>query len=77
MFRLNVSVGRRAFDAVLGEGWADRVVDPTALDVLMPHPVYAPQGWVCILNPSEGSRATVEGLLSAAYDREITKRRGT
>lgn len=76
VFRLNVSVGRRAFDAVLGESWADQAVDPTALDVLIPHPVYAAQGWVSILNPSEGSRATVELLLSAAYDRAVARHRG-
>jgi uncharacterized protein DUF6194 len=74
VFRLNVSVGRRAFDAVLGEGWRNRVFDPAALDVLMPHPVYAAQGWVSILNPSEGSRPTVERLLSAAYDRAVARR---
>lgn len=78
VFRLNAAVGRRAFDVVLGEGWAERDVDPAALDVLMPHPVYAPQGWVSILNPSEGSRATVEKLLVDAYDRAVAQdqRRG-
>lgn len=73
VFRLNVSVGRRAFSAVLGEDWRGRVVDPTALDVLIPHPVYAAQGWVSILNPSEDSRAMVEQLLSNGYDRAVAQ----
>lgn len=73
VFRLNVAVGRRAFAAVLGEGWADRDVDPTALDVLMPHPVYATQGWVSVLNPSDPD--TVERLLTDAYDREVARHR--
>jgi len=73
VFRLNVSVGRGAFDDVLGAGWEDRTFDPSALDVVMPHPVYAQQGWLCILNPSDSSRATVEGLITDAYDRAAAK----
>lgn len=73
MYRLNTSVGRRAFPALLDEGWAERVVDPTALDVLIPHPVYAAQGWVSILSPSEGSRVLVEQMLSDAYERAVAQ----
>lgn len=75
VFRLNVAVGRRRFEEVLGPGWADRPVDPTALDVLMPHPVYAAQGWVSILNPSDASRSMVECLLTAAHDRAVAQHR--
>ena len=46
VFRLNVSVGRDEVPA------ADDV-DYTALNVLLPHPTYATQGWVAILNPSD------------------------
>jgi len=46
VFRLNASVGRN--DVPEADG-----VDYTALDVLLPHPTYATQGWVCILNPSD------------------------
>ena len=73
VFRLNVSLGRHAFDTVLGPGWADRAYDPTAFDVVMPHPVYATQGWLCVLNPSDGSRATVEGLITGAHDRAVAQ----
>ena len=42
--------------------------DYTAEDQLMPHPVYAAQRWICVVNPS---RATfdekVKPLLNEAY----------
>src|SRR5262245_32222224 len=71
VFRLNVSVGRRAFDTVLGPDWQQRTYDSAALDVVMPHPVYAAQGWVSILNPSH--RATVERLIPDAYARAVNR----
>jgi hypothetical protein len=75
VFRLNVSVGRGAFDRLLGAGWADRTYVPAAFDVVMPHPVYAGQGWLCILNPSDGSRPTVVDLLTDAHGRAVAQHR--
>lgn len=43
--------------------------DFTALDRLMPHPVYAWMGWVAISNPSPKSFADILPLLDAAYER--------
>ena len=43
--------------------------DPVALDVLMPHPVYAALHWACVLNPSPATLARLTPLLQAAYDR--------
>ncbi len=40
VFRLNVHVGRERLQELVPEG----DVDPTAFDVVMPHPVYAAQG---------------------------------
>src|SRR3954454_6897560 len=54
VFRLNVAVGREGFTELLGPppgALAD--VDYTGLDIVLPHPVYATQSWVSILNPSE------------------------
>ncbi len=33
----------------------------------MPHPVYAPQSWVCVLNPSAETFEAVKPLLADAY----------
>ena len=53
----------------------DRIVDPsvepdhTALDRVLPHPVYAAQHWLSILNPSaETFESVVKPLLAEAHD---------
>jgi Family of unknown function (DUF6194) len=48
VFRLNIAVGKAAFEALFG---ATGEHDYTALDTLFPHPVYADQHWVSVLNP--------------------------
>jgi hypothetical protein len=47
--------------------------DFTALNRLLPHPVYAPQSWVCVLNPDEDTFKTVQSLLAEAYDRAVQR----
>ena len=46
---------------VKGQGFS------TALHQLMPHPVYAPQSWVCVLNPSPETFRAAQPLLAEAY----------
>ena len=55
--------------------------DFTAVDELMPHPVYGWMGWVQVLSPSRRTFAGIQPLLSAAheaaakkYDRQVTRR---
>lgn len=69
LFRLNVSVGRATFRELFGDPPGPADVDFAALDRLMPHPTYARQGWVSIINPSDANRARVEALLSEAHAR--------
>jgi hypothetical protein len=40
----------------------------TALDVITPHPDYAGQNWVCVLNPSEETFDKVQAFLAEVYD---------
>ncbi|MCC7020712.1 MAG: hypothetical protein IT332_13200 [Ardenticatenales bacterium] len=48
--------------------------DFTALDQLMPHPVYAPQGWPCVLCPSAATfEETVRPLLAEGYERAVQR----
>lgn len=70
VFRLNIGVRKERFLALFGagEGDADAAPDYTALDRLLPHPVYGRMHWVCILNPSDATfAATVQPLLAEAY----------
>ena len=81
VFRLNVGVGRETYKSLFGshppKRRSGRVVDPghdfTALDRLMPHPVYAPQNWVCVLNPGDETFAAVQPLLREAYERAVQR----
>jgi hypothetical protein len=73
VFRLNVAVGRTAFLDLLGYAPASHAehaagFDYAQLDVLLPHPIYATQGWVSILNPGERMLATARTLLADARD---------
>ena len=78
VFRLNIGVSKQTFQSLFGTDKVDvRTYDFTALDTLMPHPEYAAQHFVCVLNPSETTLATVRALLAEAYDlavRRHTKR---
>lgn len=76
VFRLNIGVGRATFVAQFGavprsdEGAYAPLpgYDYTALDTLLPHPVYGRQYWVCVLNPSAATfERTVRPLLAEAY----------
>jgi hypothetical protein len=48
---------------------ADAGYDFTVLDQLLPHPVYAPQSWVCVLNPSAETFERLRPLPAEAYGR--------
>jgi hypothetical protein len=67
VFRLNIGVGKETFER-LTAGQTDP--DYTALDTVIPHPVYAKQRWVAILNPSAATfESQVKPLLDEAYGR--------
>ena len=74
VFRLNIGVGRETFQRLVGS-----IAEPdyAALDRIVPHPVYARQLWISILNPSHDTfRDTVMPLLTEAHDRlEATRAR--
>jgi hypothetical protein len=64
VFWLNIGLSKKTFDSLFGAG-GDH--DFTALDQLMPHPVYGRNHWLCVLNPSESTFETLEPLLAEAY----------
>jgi hypothetical protein len=88
VFRLNIGVSKQTFRSLFGSqpsqpspsgaSGAGEIVDSgydfTALDQLMPHPVYGRMYWVCVLNPSvETFQEVVRPLLAEAYDRDVSK----
>ncbi len=74
VFRLNIGVSKQTFQALLGTGKADLgTYDFTALDTIMPHPDYAAQSWLCVLNPSDATFHKLQPLLSEAYDLAVKR----
>ena len=63
VFRLNLGLPKARFAELFPPG---RDHDHRALDVVMPHPVYGGQYWVCVLNPDASWPAT-QGLLREAH----------
>src|SRR6187551_483755 len=56
VFRLNIGVSKQTFQSLFGTSKVDlSAYDFTALDTIMPHPEYAAQSWLCVLNPSEAT----------------------
>jgi hypothetical protein len=66
VFRLNIGVSKATFDSLLAD--ADSAnMDYTALNVFMPHPDYAKQHFVCILNPSGENAEITQQLIVEAH----------
>jgi hypothetical protein len=93
VFRLNLGVSKGTFQALFGsqpmpapaEGKVPAGYDFTALDRVMPHPVYGLMNWVCVLSPSEATfEAEMRPLLAEAHElasgrgarREARRRQG-
>lgn len=73
VFRLNIGVGRETFQRLVG---SMKEADYAALDQVVPHPVYAKQRWIAILNPSRQTfDEIVKPLIAEAYDRLAKPRR--
>lgn len=80
VFRLNLAVGRDTFRDLLGyppAAHAERHlhIGYRATDELLPHPVYAAQAWVSILNPGPRTAAQARALLAHAHGRARARHR--
>lgn len=76
VFRLNIGVSKQTFQSLFGTGKVDvSTYDFTVLDTLMPHPDYAAQSYLCVLNPSDTTFQKLQPLLNEAY--ELAVRRAT
>jgi hypothetical protein len=74
VFWLNLALGRETFRWLFGfrpAGFADHAakLDFTELDRIVPHPVYAWQGWILVLTPGPRASAQEPELIGHAYRR--------
>jgi hypothetical protein len=77
VFRLNIAVGRAAYERLLDHSptaHAERYAcDYAEFDTLIPHPIYAEQGWVSIVNPGPKTAEQAPQLLAEAHDLARTR----
>jgi hypothetical protein len=80
VFRLNIGVSRQTYQSMFATESPDGEEirhteghDFTAIDKLMPHPVYGRMYWVCVLNPGEATFETVRPLIDEAYQIAVAK----
>ena len=73
VFRLNIGLGKATFERVVG---ITTEADYAVLDRIVPHPVYAKQRWIAILNPSRRTfDEIVKPLIAEAHERLAGPRR--
>jgi len=61
-YRLNIGIGRETFEHLVDPSTS---YDYTTTDVVIPHPTYAKQRWLAIVNPSP---ATFDAIIKALLD---------
>ena len=66
VFRVNIGVSKETFKNVIGKSNSEPV-DYTALNVFLPHPEYAKQSFICILNPSGENVEKTRELIAEAH----------
>lgn len=74
VFRVNIGLSRETFRALVG-GLDPEGVDFSVLNAFLPHPDYAAQHFICILNPAgenvEKTKALIEEAHAIAAARSI------
>lgn len=66
-FRVNLAVGRQHKPDV------EKPIDYRVADTVLPHPQYAAQGWVAVINPGTSTAERVRELISVAYGRAVDR----
>jgi Family of unknown function (DUF6194) len=74
VYRVNVGVGRRRYQELFGHGPEAHAehrddYDYTAADRVIPHPVYAVQSWISVVNPGPATADQLRDLLTEAHSR--------
>jgi hypothetical protein len=80
-YRLNIGLTKATYTSTFGAAPTERDehgvlatgFDHTAVDRLMPHPMYASHHWVCVVNPSDATVDELRPLLAEAYDFAVRK----
>ena len=76
VYRVNLGVRKKTFTELFGAipkrpeagGIVEMEYDFTALDKILPHPVYAWTAWICALNPQEQTFEELKPYIREAYE---------
>lgn len=68
-YRVNLSVGRTHQPHIEGD------IDHSEEDVVLPHPQYAAQGWIAIVNPGSATSGQLAELARVAHTRAVRRHR--
>ncbi len=66
VFRVNIGISKDTYGEIIAPS-ADETIDYSALNVFLPHPDYARQHYVCILNPAGDNLAETKRLIREAH----------
>lgn len=66
IFRINIGVSRKTFDKLFPT-YDPETIDYSLLNTILPHPDYAKQNFICILNPSGENAAKTKDLIQEAH----------
>lgn len=81
VFRLSIGISPKSYENLFGprpkrpakSGIIDSGHDFTALNQLMPHPIYGWMSWVQVLNPNEDVFEQIFPLIQEAYANAVKK----
>ena len=81
VFRLSIGISKETYEKHFGNrpkrppkgGIINTGDDFTALNKLMPHPIYGWMSWVQVLNPSESTFEDLLPLITEAYSNAVIK----
>lgn len=74
-YRINIGLTKASYTALFGpapthrdeHGVLETGFDYAATDTVMPHPTYASQYWVCVVNPGDATLDAVRRMLAEAH----------
>jgi hypothetical protein len=75
IYRFSIGVGKKQYQEMFGEipkrpakgNIVGLDLDFSTLNEIMPHPIYAWMGWICILNPKLEIIESIKNLLDISY----------
>lgn len=73
IYRINIGVSRKTFDTLFPDQ-SDNPIDYTTLNTFLPHPDYAKQNFICILNPTGENEARTKTLIQEAHSIAAVRR---